>query len=154
MFLKIVLIFVVASGLALPTVLSKRKLNNLGLTEEGHLFEVPKSPNAVSSQTNNKSHFVEPISYGSDKNVEDIKKIVTKIIDNYHGAHIVKQEKNYIRAEFRTFLGFVDDVEFLIDNNNKLINFRSASRVGYSDLGKNRKRYEELKKRIILEMEQ
>jgi len=42
----------------------------------------------------------------------------------------------------------VDDVEFSFDDTNKLINFRSASRKGYSDLGVNRKRMEEIRKRF------
>jgi uncharacterized protein (DUF1499 family) len=41
---------------------------------------------------------------------------------------------------------FVDDVEFLFDDTNKKIHVRSASRVGYSDMGVNRKRVEELRK--------
>jgi len=35
---------------------------------------------------------------------------------------------------------FIDDVEFLIDEDEELVHFRSASRVGRSDLGVNRKR--------------
>ena len=37
-------------------------------------------------------------------------------------------------------IGFVDDVEFLLDPANKQLHFRSASRVGYSDLGANKRR--------------
>ena len=41
---------------------------------------------------------------------------------------------------------YVDDVEFYINEKNKIIHFRSASRIGYSDLGVNRKRMEEIVK--------
>jgi len=43
---------------------------------------------------------------------------------------------------------FVDDVEFYFDNAKKLIQVRSASRTGYSDLGVNRRRIEEIRKQF------
>ena len=47
----------------------------------------------------------------------------------------------YLYAEFQTLVfRFTDDVEFLVDETNDRVDFRSASRVGYSDLGVNRKR--------------
>jgi uncharacterized protein (DUF1499 family) len=48
-------------------------------------------------------------------------------------------------VEFRTSLGFVDDVEFYVDGSQKVIHLRSASRVGYWDLGVNRKRMESIR---------
>jgi uncharacterized protein (DUF1499 family) len=57
------------------------------------------------------------------------------------GASIVIREDAYLYAEFRTpLLGFVDDVEFLLDADNQRIHVRSASRRGYSDFGTNRER--------------
>ena len=44
--------------------------------------------------------------------------------------------------------GFVDDVEFLYDPGTRLLHARSASRVGYSDLGVNRRRLETIFKDI------
>jgi uncharacterized protein (DUF1499 family) len=49
-------------------------------------------------------------------------------------------------VEFRTRLGFVDDGEFALERQARVIHVRSASRVGYSDLGKNRGRVEELRR--------
>jgi uncharacterized protein (DUF1499 family) len=72
--------------------------------------------------------------------------------------HILKSEKlariltvqaNYIHAEFTSAVfKFVDDVEFYFlvkDVNTTIIHIRSASRVGYSDLGANRKRIEKIR---------
>jgi len=42
----------------------------------------------------------------------------------------------------------MDDVEFLLDDGTKTIHIRSASRVGYSDLGVNRKRVEAIRARF------
>jgi uncharacterized protein (DUF1499 family) len=58
-------------------------------------------------------------------------------------TRILVADDNYLHAEFRSrVFGFVDDVEFLIDAEQRQIHFRSASRVGHSDLGANRKRME------------
>jgi uncharacterized protein (DUF1499 family) len=54
---------------------------------------------------------------------------------------------NYIAATFSSSIfGFVDDLEIRIDTNQRVMHFRSASRVGYGDGGVNRKRVELFKK--------
>lgn len=56
---------------------------------------------------------------------------------------IVEQRDGYLRAEARTkILRFVDDVVFHLRPEQGVIAMRSASRIGYSDLGKNRRRLE------------
>jgi uncharacterized protein (DUF1499 family) len=58
---------------------------------------------------------------------------------------IVREEADYLKAECRSaFFHFVDDVEFVFDDDAKRIHFRSASRLGRSDFGVNRKRMEEI----------
>ncbi len=52
-----------------------------------------------------------------------------------------------MRVEFHTLL-FVDDGEFLLAAEQGLIQVRSASRMGYSDLGKNRRRLEEIRQQF------
>jgi uncharacterized protein (DUF1499 family) len=65
-------------------------------------------------------------------------------------SEIVTAGTNYIHATFTSALfGFVDDVEFSFDEQNKIMNVRSASRTGYSDLGVNRKRVEEIRRRFV-----
>ena len=60
---------------------------------------------------------------------------------------IVREEKNYLYAEFRTkLLRYVDDVEFFFDGS--VIHVRSCSRLGRRDFGVNRKRVEELRSLI------
>ena len=57
---------------------------------------------------------------------------------------IIEEKPGYLRVELRTTL-FVDDGEFLLDRSRIVIQVRSASRLGYSDLGKNRSRMEEIR---------
>jgi len=59
---------------------------------------------------------------------------------------VVTAADTYIHAEFTSAVfRFVDDVEFQIDPDTRLVHFRSASRVGRSDLGVNRERMEALR---------
>jgi uncharacterized protein (DUF1499 family) len=59
---------------------------------------------------------------------------------------VVTVKDNYIHAEFHSRLfGFVDDVEFSFDDDQKTIHLRSASRTGYYDFGVNRKRMERIR---------
>jgi uncharacterized protein (DUF1499 family) len=91
-------------------------------------------------------------------NIEDprLKSIVALLIKHLHAcvngmerARVVVRGANYWRAEFKTALWrFVDDVEFLFDDNARRIDIRSASRVGYSDLGVNRRRIGEIRNRF------
>jgi len=65
------------------------------------------------------------------------------------GASIIRQEANYLYAEYRTrLMRFVDDVEFVFDEKAGLIHVRSASRLGRRDFGVNRARVEALRSRI------
>lgn len=112
--------------------------------KDGKLKNMPNSPNAVSSQTDIQEKKVEPLEFIGD--VQDSKAKILGIINNYQGTKIIKNEKNYIHVIFITGgMKFKDDVEFYFDESNKIIHFRSASRVGYSDMGMNRKRYNEIK---------
>ncbi|MDE3040844.1 MAG: DUF1499 domain-containing protein, partial [Nitrospirota bacterium] len=62
---------------------------------------------------------------------------------------LVEEDETYLHYEFTSFLlRFVDDVEFLFEDETKTIHFRSASRTGYGDLGVNRRRMEDIRKLI------
>jgi uncharacterized protein (DUF1499 family) len=73
--------------------------------------------------------------------VGPIRAAILEVVAKAPRARVVQAEGDYIHAEFTTLLfRFVDDVEFLIDPAAKRVDFRSASRVGHSDLGTNRRR--------------
>jgi len=100
-------------------------------------------PNCVISQGGDKQHHIDPITYEGGKNgaVETIKQVVQGMA----GTHIVTQTDHYLHVEFRSkIMGFVDDVEFFFPDTT-IIHMRSASRVGYSDFGVNRKRLEKIR---------
>jgi uncharacterized protein (DUF1499 family) len=65
------------------------------------------------------------------------------------GGTIQEQSEQYIWVTFRTkIFRFVDDMEFRMAAEENAIHVRSASRVGYSDLGLNRRRVEDLRSRF------
>jgi uncharacterized protein (DUF1499 family) len=62
------------------------------------------------------------------------------------GGKIQEEHDGYLWATFTTRLvRFVDDVELRMVSTDGIIHVRSASRVGYSDLGVNRRRVEKLR---------
>jgi uncharacterized protein (DUF1499 family) len=91
---------------------------------------------------------VEPLTY--EVSQEEAREKLISVINSMKRSEIVTAEVNYIHATFKSVLfGFVDDVEFSFDDQKKIINVRSASRTGYSDLGVNRKRVEEIRRRFV-----
>jgi uncharacterized protein (DUF1499 family) len=118
---------------------------NLGV-KEGKLLECPATPNCVNSQApaSDSEHSIQPISYSSTPEQAFAK--LKAVIQDLPRTKIVSETEDYIYAEFTSALmGFVDDVEFHLDNTQKVIHVRSASRLGQSDLGVNRKRVEEIR---------
>lgn len=115
---------------------------------DGRLGELPDSPNCVSTQTNDTEKRMEPIAVPAD--AADIIGEVEAILSQMAGVTIVEQSGDYLHAEFvSSICRFVDDVEFYVDENESLLHFRSASRVGYSDLGVNRERMQKIRNRLV-----
>lgn len=115
---------------------------NLGVTN-GRLTDCPTSPNCVCTQASDEDHRMEPIPFSGD--VTDVRERLKQAIGSIPRSKIVQADANYIRGEFTTaIMRYVDDVEFLIDEEARVIHFRSASRIGHSDMGANRKRMERL----------
>ncbi len=101
-----------------------------------------KKPNCVSSSSLDEKHQFPALKYLGTR--DQAKQRLLAVLNDFPNAEIVKQDEDYIRVEFTTkIMRFVDDGEFLIGDDN--IEVRSASRVGYSDLGKNRSRMEKIK---------
>ncbi len=108
----------------------------------------PDSPNCVCSQDESRAHFINPIPYTGSE--EQARKQLFEILSRKRGCRIVRQEGNYLHAEFRSLcFRFVDDVEFLIDSGQNVLHVRSASRVGHYDLGANRQRIEGIRQKYL-----
>lgn len=113
-------------------------------TASGPLAPCPASPNCVSSQATDAKHHVDPIPYRGDP-VAAIRRLQA-VIEAMPRTHIVSASDTALRAEFTSRLfRFVDDVDCIVDPPAGAIQIRSASRVGYSDLGANRSRVESIR---------
>ena len=116
---------------------------------DGRLAPCPNKPNCVSSQAaaGDKHHYIEALTYSGEPGQARAR--LERAIAGMKRARVVVRQGNYWRLEFTSALWrFVDDVEFLFDDNDRRIDIRSASRVGYSDLGVNRQRVEEIRRRF------
>lgn len=142
--MKILLIIVSLLALTVLFMVIKnmKTPSDLGV-EQGKLAPMPKSPNAVSSQSEDPEKKVEPIPFKGDLN--ESKEWIKKALEAYGNIKIVADEESYIHAVSTTStMKYHDDLEFYFDDKTALIHYRSASRIGYSDMGLNRERYERL----------
>jgi len=115
----------------------------------GRFQPCPDKPNCVCSQDSDLAHQIGPISYQDSQPaaVEKIKAIVSGL----ERTELLSESEKHLHYAFTSLLfRFTDDVEFFIDDEQKMIHLRSASRVGHSDFGVNRKRMEEIKRRFGL----
>lgn len=123
--------------------------------EDGALKPCPETPNCVSTQAkkSDTEHRMEPIAYVGGKG--DAKAAIMATIEESSRASILENGDDYVRAEFTSrVFRFVDDVEFYIDEEERLIHFRSASRIGSSDMGANRERMTELRKDLKTKLDE
>ena len=88
-----------------------------------------------------------PLQYAGS--LSDARQKLIEVLKNTKRLILVKNEADYIQAEFRSLMfGFVDDVEFYFPPDEKIIHVRSASRTGYYDFGVNRRRVERLRNEL------
>jgi uncharacterized protein (DUF1499 family) len=115
---------------------------------EGKLAPCPASPNCISTQSVEPKKHMPPLPYSGSR--EESRQVILSIVKSMPRVKVVAETDNYIHAEFRSrIFRFVDDVEFLFDEGEKVILFRSASRTGYSDLGVNRRRMQKISERYL-----
>ncbi|MDB9513598.1 DUF1499 domain-containing protein [Kamptonema animale CS-326] len=147
--LLVVTAIAIATTLAISgenTMFAGKRPTNLGV-QSGQLAPCPNSPNCVSSFSQDNEHKISPLAYTSTsaEAISNLKKAILSLPK----TQIITETNNYLYAEFTSALmGFVDDVEFLLDEESKVIQVRSASRLGQSDLGVNRKRIETLRAKL------
>lgn len=113
--------------------------------QQGQLSSCPSTPNCVCSEfPGQKSAYLPPLELRDDPTVAwpQAREILVEM-----GGEVLVEESDYLHVVFKTsFFRFVDDMELRLDIGNNLIHFRSASRVGYSDMGVNARRVERFKK--------
>ena len=127
----LILLAVVFVGLPMIFALLSQRGRAPGL-HMGRLRPPGSKPNAVCSEPDTPSDaFVEPFQ-GS---LADVRNAILAT-----GGTLTSETDDYLSATYASKLfRFIDDVEAR-DAGNGTVHIRSASRVGYSDMGANRKR--------------
>ena len=106
----------------------------------GQFAKCPEKPNCVSTKNSSIKNTIKPIFYkGSHENA---KQNLLLAIKTFGSAKVKKELDQFIHVEFTSnIFRFIDDVEFYLTEKG-VIHLRSASRIGHSDLGVNRRRVE------------
>ena len=107
----------------------------------------PDSPNCVSSLSTDKTHQIKPFSF-SGTSTQAWEHLKSAVLSGKR-VTLIKDTGTYLHVEVRSLIfQFTDDAYFLLQESDKLIHVRSASRVGYGDFGVNRRRVEQIRTRF------
>jgi uncharacterized protein (DUF1499 family) len=125
-----------------------KRPDHLGV-DGARLAPCPRSPNCVSSDADpgDAQHGIEPLALASEP--AEAWQTVRDVVARMPRTKIQTESDGYLHAECSSALmGYVDDLELHLRASDGLIAVRSASRVGYGDMGVNRKRVETLRARL------
>lgn len=143
----------------------------------GRFAPCPASPNCVHSDAPDALHAIDPLRLQADVDPDDAWQAVLDVLDGEAGGdsgadsgrdqtgewrrgpsgesangervEIVRSEPDYLYAVFTTpVMRYRDDVELALDRSARTIRVRSASRIGYGDMGANRARLESIRKSL------
>jgi uncharacterized protein (DUF1499 family) len=115
--------------------------------DRGSFAPCPDKPNCVSSFAEDDDHRIAAIAI--DGSADDAWKSLQDFLAQTPGVEIVTSSDVYIHAIYTSsIMRYRDDVEFLLRKDENEIAVRSASRVGYGDMGVNRNRIEEIREAL------
>ena len=120
---------------------------NLGYTN-GRFSPPLWKPNCVSSTVEKSDkHYIEPLAFSGAPDAAWKK--LQSVVKGSSRVNVVQDNPVYLYAEFKSAgLGFVDDVEFALDEKAAVIHVRSASRLGVRDFNVNRDRIESIRAQL------
>lgn len=109
------------------------------------------APHCVSSQADKQGgHYVEPFAFAAT--ADGARQALLKAIYSHDNATVERADERFIHASFRSMLGFVDDMTFIVQPSDHIIDVKSSSRIGYYDFGVNKRRVETLREQFKAEL--
>ncbi len=109
----------------------------------------PDTPNCVSTEAERESQRVPTVAFTDAPDVAQARAKAALLAEPR--STIVSERAGALRGECRSLIfRFVDDVDIVVDSAAHVFRFRSASRVGKSDMGVNRKRVARIAARLRL----
>ena len=114
---------------------------------QSQLAPCPSSPNCFSTKEET-SRKIKPLAFAGS--LEESKSRLKELIAGMERTKLVEEQSAFLHFTFTTkIFEFVDDVTFECDEANRVIHFRSASRVGWSDIWANKRRMKRIYRRWI-----
>jgi len=110
------------------------------------LASCPQRPNCVCSQASDETHAIEPFPLDHPAALSRLETLLRET----PRTRVITATDDYLHAECRSrWIGYIDDVEFVVDRSAGVIHCRSASRLGHADFGVNRARIERLRQLFL-----
>lgn len=131
----------------LPILIVIAMTTSIEAKSENKLPLCPKSPNCVSTQAADSDHLIAPFKIKGEPQAAWA--ALKKALLDQSRTVITKETDNSLHAETTSLVfRFVDDIDATLDRDARQIHIRSASRVGYYDLGVNRRRIQALRTKM------
>jgi len=151
--LLIIVILLILFRLAIPWLSSNSVATGIVVDDTGsrNLGDCPGTPNCQSSSASRASQRVEPIAFKGDAStiIQKTAALLTDSTAGLTGVAVQTKHDGYLHATVRSgIMGYTDDVEILVDSEEQTLLVRSASRLGKSDLGANKKRVDLIRQMI------
>lgn len=119
---------------------NNRTPHGIGI-KNGKVTQCGSTPNCVSS-SGPKTRYIEPLPYLGSQSLS----LILEFLKKHYKTKVIKENSTYLHVVISTDnFHFKDDLEFLLKPDKGVIEVRSASRVGYSDMGVNQMRLDKLK---------
>lgn len=135
------------SSLIIRLLLALALFAPIGAMSQRQLPSCPDTPNCVSTDAERENQRMLAVPF-TDSPASALARARAAVLAESR-TKIVSEGSDWLKAECKSFLfRFVDDVEIVVDADSHTFRFRSASRVGSSDLGVNRKRMERITARL------
>lgn len=139
----LVLVLAVIVLFASRSYASRQNPPPVGLVD-GKLRACPSTPNCVQSEGADADHAIAPLPYKADRGASE--RALEAALASVPNTEIKARTGNHWHAHnVSRLFRFIDDIEVRFDDVRGEIHLRSASRVGYSDMGANRKRMDALR---------
>jgi len=124
-----------------------KRPTHLGV-DASRLPPCPSSPNCVSSDAADSTHSIAAFALAIPS--REAWFAVRETVESLPRTKIISETFDYLHAECTSAVfGFVDDLKLHLRSAEGVIAVRSASRLGYNDLGVNRRRIEDLRALLI-----
>ena len=116
---------------------------------DDRLRNCPDRPKCISSDARDRRRWVAPLSIAGE--VGTAWRTTREVVTGLPRTRVVAESDDYLHVEIRSLVfRFIDDLELHLRPQKRLVALRSSSRIGYSDLGVNRRRIERLRHTLRL----